>query len=950
MMSTVSARRDVTGGRGLLRVLVLAAVVLLAWCASAHADLVLEPGAAGFRFETSSDQAGAHADLTASFKFVTNGLEEPGASLRNVSVELPPGFVGAPAAVPTCNPSLLKSTAFVSNCPLDTQVGTTAIGLTILPGVAATIQVPVYNMTPSKKQTAVFGFYVGGVTTVYIVFSTRPHSYGITATTTNINGNVEISSDLLTVWGVPADPSHDVERGQICVTGVEGGVESEKSCEGGGQKSGQSPTPFLTNPTECTQEPLKAHLHVTSWEGYPNRVSASSMLDSMTGCERVSFDPTLSLRPTITQADSPTGYGVDLRVPQDNDGYGLASGGVRDASVTLPAGTALSPSAATGLVGCQPTGPEGISVDGGESEEVDLIGDVHPTRGRCPLASELGTVKIASPLVSEPFEGHLFLAQPQCGGAGQQECRPEDAMDGKLYGMYLEAEGDGVILKLKGSVSVDPTTGQITGTFRENPQAPFSDLHLEFFGGPRSPLVNPRVCGEAVATSQLTPFSSLTPAEPFTGFMVTGCPGPVFAPSFRAGSTSNQAGDYTPLSVTFSREDLEGELGQVTVSTPVGLLGMLSHVTLCGEPQAAQGTCAAASQIGEVTASAGAGPEPYYVSGGKVYITGPYAGAPYGLSIVEPAVAGPYNLGNVVVRGAIHVDPRTAALTITSEPLPRVKDGILLQIKTVHVDINRPEFVFNPTNCDPMSLTGTLASTNGMSSVSTNHFQVTNCGVLGFKPQFKVSTPGKTSRANGAGLDVKLSYPAGSFGKMANIAKVKVDLPKQLPSRLTTLQKACPDSVFNQNPAACPPGSKVGEATATTPVLTNSLSGPAYFVSHGGAKFPELVIVLSGEGVTVQLDGETFISKAGITSSTFRAIPDVPIGSFELKLPQGPDSALAANGNLCQATLKMPTAFTAQNGATIHESTPVTTTGCPKEKAKKAQVKSRAKKTKGKRK
>jgi hypothetical protein len=268
-------------------------------------------------------------------------------------------------------------------------------------------------------------------------------------------------------------------------------------------------------------------------------------------------------------------------------------------------------------------------------------------------------------------------------------------------------------------------------------------------------------------------------------------------------------------------------------------------------------------------------------------------------------------------------------------------DGIPLQIKHVNVTVDRPEFTFNPTNCAPQQIGGSLTSSQG--SVSALHvpFQVTNCAVLGFKPIFKVSTSGKTSRAKGASLSVMLTYPKAAFGSQANIGKVKVDLPKQLPSRLTTLQKACPDSVFNQNPAACPPASRIGSATATTPVLPVYLEGPAYFVSHGGAKFPELVIALSGEGVTVYLHGETFINKAGITSSTFRTIPDVPIGVFELKLPQGPDSALAANGNLCTSKLVMPTTFVAANGMSIKQSTPITATGCPKKKKAKARRASR---------
>jgi hypothetical protein len=333
----------------------------------------------------------------------------------------------------------------------------------------------------------------------------------------------------------------------------------------------------------------------------------------------------------------------------------------------------------------------------------------------------------------------------------------------------------------------------------------------------------------------------------------------------------------------------------------------------------------------------GLGSTPYSVRGGKVYITGPYRGASYGLSIVNPAKAGPYDLGQVVVRAKIEVDPITAALLITTDSsgpyaIPQILDGIPLQIKHVNVIINRPDFTFNPTNCTPTAITGDLTSSEGATDALSLPFQVTNCATFAFKPVFKVSTAGKTSRSKGASLDVKLDYPKAPWGSQANIKSVKVDLPKQLPSRLTTLQKACPDSTFNQNPASCPPASRIGTATASTPIIPVALTGPAYFVSHGGLKFPELVIVLSGYGTTVQLHGETFISPAGITSSTFRTIPDVPIGNFELNLPQGPDSALAANGNLCTSTLKMPTAFTAQNGAVIHQNTPITTTGCTKHK------------------
>jgi hypothetical protein len=319
---------------------------------------------------------------------------------------------------------------------------------------------------------------------------------------------------------------------------------------------------------------------------------------------------------------------------------------------------------------------------------------------------------------------------------------------------------------------------------------------------------------------------------------------------------------------------------------------------------------------------------------------------------VVPAIAGPFHLGNVVVRQSLRIDPTTAQVTDVSDPLPMFLHptgnngeaaGIPIRLRRVDVDIDRPGFMFNPTNCATMPIDGILSSANGTNVPVSSHFQVTNCATLAFKPTFKVSTSGKTSRQDGASLHVKLTYPNAPSGSQANIAKVKVDLPKQLPSNLKTLQKACLAATFAANPAACPAESRVGEAKATTSLLPVALYGPAYFVSYGDAKFPELVIVLSGDGVTVDLHGETYINpKTNVTSSTFKTVPDVPVGSFELTLPQGKYAALAApGGKLCQTKLTMPTVFVAQNAATIKQTTPIVVTGCPKHKTK-------TKKTKGK--
>jgi hypothetical protein len=445
------------------------------------------------------------------------------------------------------------------------------------------------------------------------------------------------------------------------------------------------------------------------------------------------------------------------------------------------------------------------------------------------------------------------------------------------------------------------------------------------------------------------------------------------------GATNIDAGAFSPLTLTFSRKDGEQNVQSAEAHLPPGLSGILSNIELCPEPQANLGECPAGSLIGDTTVSVGVGGDPFTVGGGKFYLTGPYNGsggcvvgtsgcAPFGITFEVPAKAGPFDLKRntanpagedpcdcVIVRGKIEVDPITAAITVKSDPpgspyaIPTSIEGIPLEIQHINATTTRGNFQFNPTNCEKMQVTGAIDSSEDTIFNVSVPFQVTNCAVLGFKPGFKVSTSGKTSRAKGASLSVHLTYPKAPFGSQTNIKSVKVDLPKQLPSRLTTLQKACTAAQFQSNPAGCPAASMVGHATAITPLIPVPLKGPAYFVSYGGAKFPELVIVLQGYGVTLDLHGETFINKAGITSSTFHTVPDAPVGSFELTLPQGPFSALAANGNLCKIKLVMPTAFVAQNGATIKQNTPIGVTGCAKAKKAKKVTKGHAKhKAKGK--
>jgi hypothetical protein len=880
----------------------------------------------------SSTQAGAHANITSAYTLNTGPFEHPAADPKDVQFDAPVGLVGAVAGLPRCSQALVTQNGnSPSACPDDTRVGiaTLSVNVTVLSAqLADATAFPVYNIAPAPGEPAAFMFLADGFPVRLDTSVLSDGNYGVRVTAPNLNEGGQNVSTSVTIWGVPSEHNG------------EGPDESNFGDHFGGPGTAAR-VPLLSNPTQCS-EGLSAAFHIDSWSEPGAFASESVPSGTMTGCDALPFFTSVSMLPDTFQAGAPAGYAFDLKVDRspDTQPEGAATPDVRNVVTTLPMGTVISPSAANGLAACR----NDPGVDPGAAGNEFGLHSLH--LASCATASQVGKVLITSPDIAEPFGGAVYLAEPECN-----PCSPADAQDGKMVKLLLQAKGEGeggVLVKVTGSLSVNQQTGQLTATFANNPQLPFSDLKLTLAGGPRATLSNPRVCGPATTSVDLTPWSG--PFSPdaidTSTYEVTGCQAPQFSPSFFAGTTSNQAGGFSPFTLSFGRGDADQYLAGVQLRMPPGLLGSLATVPLCPEPQAAQGTCGPQSLIGHTQVLTGPGAEPFLVTGGQVFLTGPYRGAPFGLSIVVPAKAGPYTLtgttgtGSVVVRSAISIDPTTSALTVTSDPLPRIIDGIPLQLKLVNVTIDRPAFTFNPTTCEKLRIDGTLTGAEGASAAVSSPFQVTNCAALKFEPQFKVSTSGRTSRAEGASLDAKVTYPGGSQGTQANIAKVKVDLPKQLPSRLTTLQKACPAATFESNPVSCPAGSAIGVVKAITPILPVMLTGPVYFVSHGGEKFPSLVIVLQGDGVRVDLTAATFINKAGITSSTFNTIPDVPVNSFELYLPQGKNSALAANGNLCTSKLTMPTAFTAQNGAEIHESTKIAVTGCPK--AKKATKAKRA--------
>jgi hypothetical protein len=875
---------------------------------------------------------------------------------KDIGVTLPAGLLGNPEALPQCS---LTVALTEGTCP-----GTTQVGVYRFRFFGGNEEVgPIVNVTPEAGQSAEFAFenepHVSTVLTAHLV--RNDEGYALTVISHDIPA-VQLSFEETTFWGVPEDPSHDQMRGLICNNNKFGQhLDCGHFLHLGGERAGTTPVPFLSLPTDCSTGPEVATLRADSWE-HPGRVGVNQkyegyteekvVMPGVTGCERMTFDPSIDVEPDTLLADEPVGLGVNVVVPQPETPERLATPHLRKAAVTLPLGMSVSPGVVDGIQACNASGPEGINFTGPESEEIGLSGELQLAPGHCPDASVVGTAEAVTPVLGVPVKGHVYLARPGCGRPGLAPCTEQDALDGNLYQLYLELGGTGefaktgIQIKVAGKTEADPATGQLTTVFDENPQTPFSELKIHLNGGPRAPIDNPYVCGQAVTTADFTPWSApgVTPegltvagtpeATPSSFYEVAGCPNPTpFAPGFVAGTVTPQAGQFSEFTLNLARKDREQFIKGIQVHTPPGLLGMLSSIVLCEEPQARQGTCPESSKIGTTRVATGAGSHPFEISG-NIYLTRGYGGASFGLSIVTDAVAGPFNLGLVVVRARIAVDPENSTLTVTTDEtgpyaLPQIIFGIPLRLQRVTVNIDRPGFMFNPTNCSAQQITARISGSQQTVVTDSSPFAVGGCKSLVFEPRFTVSTGAHTSRVNGASLDAKLSYPKGAMGNAANIARVKVSLPKQLPSYLATLQKACRDATFVANPAACPAASVVGIAKATTPLLPVGLSGPVYFVSHGGEAFPSLIVVLQGYGVRVDLTGSTFIKK-GITSTTFKTIPDVPVDTFELYLPPGKYHALAANGNLCKVKggLKMPTEFIAQNGAVLKQQTAISVAGC----------------------
>jgi hypothetical protein len=810
-----------------------------------------------------------------SFELNHNGASptaEPQGALKRIRVDVPPGLAADPEALHTCTRKEFEAEPI--ECKANTQVGETElIVYESMTGLDVPVSGTVYNLEQTEGLPLLFGIDSGAPPLVNVrIF---------------LEGHVAWSGDYHEYFEIKNVPN----KGKVGLATVPLSVLKSKLNFNGNAGAGN----FLTLPSVCSSS-TTSHLEVESYAGEISKTETHTPV-GVGGCDKVPFKPTAAVFPETAQSDAPDGGTTEVKAPQNAGPGEINTADIKDVHLTLPEGMTLNPSAARGLEACT-AGQIGIGT-------TNLV--------TCPAASRVGGVTIETDLPPGSLAGNVYLGNP---GGGP--------ITGPPYTIYLDAESFfyGVSVRLQGSVNPNPSTGRLEATFTNNPQLPFSNLLLTLKGGAQAPLANPLGCGTEHVEALFTPYTGLAAWLSSTPFVTTGCPSPLpFSLTQSTQNTSAHAGAYTSYTFNLSRADGQQYLSQVRTILPPGLVGAIPSVPLCGEPQAQAGTCSSASEIGQATVNVGAGSAPYAFSG-PVFLTGPYGGAPYGLSIPVAAVAGPFNLGTVVTRATINVDPTTARV-IASSALPTIVKGIPLRLKGVSVAVNRRRFLFNPTNCGALATESTLTSTFGATQSLSSPFRVGNCNALAFKPSLKASTSSRTSKANGASLETTINQPAGQ----ANIKSVLVQLPRQLPTRLTTLQKACPEATFAANPRSCPGGSLVGSARANTPVLPGKMTGPVYLVSHGGASFPDTDLVLEANGVRVIVVGNTDITK-GITSTTFAAVPDVPVTSITVNLPLGPHSALAANGNLCASSLVMPTTITAQNGKQVKQNTKLAVTGC----------------------
>jgi hypothetical protein len=852
------------------------------------------------------------------------GGERPTLDLRDAIFELPPGFVANPQATPShqCSVQMLPQ----KQCPQSSAVGGLKVVTT---GIQA--QVAVFQAIPPRGYPAAFVFEIQEEFFTILPKLSGENGYSISAITPLVAQEPKILQARVVLCGYGANVEYNGNGiGAIFV-----------SCKAPGEVATEAPftdadkVPFLTNPTSCPGTSTITKAHVDSWQepgrqlpsGLPNLSDPAWKTEEAisppnTGCDTLEFTPTIEGQPTTSVADSPSGLDFDLRIPQEGleKPSEFAPADLEDSTVTLPRGVAVNPASANGLAACSPA-QIGLKTEVGKSP---VRFNDEPVS--CPEASKLGTVETETPLLDHPLHGVVYLAHQG------------DNPFGSLIALYIVVDDPdtGILVKLAGKVTPDPVSGQIVARFEENPQLPFESLSLHFFEGPGGSLRTPAVCGKSTITTELTPWSGTAPATPSSSFQITSapsggaCPTNVDqlrnAPSFSAGTMSSKAGSYSPFVLHLTREGDTQELKGLNVTLPEGLTGRLAGITRCSEAQIAQvrgrsglgegameeshPSCPAASEVGTVTAGAGAGEiKNLYYTQGHVYLAGPYKGAPVSMVIVVPAVAGPFDLGTVVVRSPLYINPETAQVTVKAEEIPTILKGIPLDVRSITVKVDRSRFTLNPTSCEQKSVTGTAFGASSNAPLS-DRFQVGECAALSFKPNLKLKLKGGTQRGDHPALTATLTYPEGAY---ANIKSASVALPHSEFLAQEHIKTICTRVQFAAH--ACPTGSIYGSAEAMTPLLDQPLRGNVYLRSSSHS-LPDLVVSLRGpesQPIEVDLVGRVDSVHGGIRN-TFEMVPDAPVSKFVLKMQGGKKGLLVNSRNICGKPGHASAGLIGQNG------------------------------------
>ncbi|HEY5942030.1 MAG TPA: hypothetical protein VIT89_04125 [Solirubrobacterales bacterium] len=913
-------------------------VACLAACALGAAPAQADFGLNGFdvTYENQdgspATKAGSHpfavtTDFEVNYHGEKHGEFAPDEEVKDLEFELPVGFAGNPTAVPTCTRAQFRERDPITSapaCPDATAVG--RVRAYVINPAPGAVFASVFNLQRPPGVAATLGFMAVSEPVTIDIGVKKGAPYNVTAATINTPQVVKFFGAKLTVWGNPASPAHDGERGKCFLLGG--------SCPVGPEVEEK---PFITLPRACAP-PLFATYRAVSWlnpEAPPVQGTSATPLE-LSECEELDFGPTIKAEPTATSAESPTGLDFDLDVdaPGLSEVDGIADADIKKAVVTLPEGITTNPAVASGLGACTQA----------QFESETLGSD--PGTG-CPQSAKVGSVEVETPLLeNKVLHGSIYVAKQ-----GDNEFGSLLTID-----MVIKDPQLGILVRAAGKVEPDPVTGQLRTTFDNLPQLPFSHFHLHFREGDRAPLITPPTCGQFTTTAKLYSYAKPGEALPvFSDFTIgRGANGSACAqskdqlpnqPSLSAGTLIRTAATHSPFVFNLSRADGTQHLASISATLPDGLTGRLAGIPYCPEAQIAQAqarggegqgaleaalpSCPVASELGTVTVGAGAGPEPYHVQG-KAYLTGPYKGAPLSIAIVTPAIAGPFDLGTVVVRTALRVDTETAKITAVSDPIPQILHGLPLVVRSVALDLSRPSFMLNPTSCEPKSIEASASSTLGQVAPLSSYFQAADCAALGFKPKLSLRLKGGTKRNDNPALLATLTYPKG--GAYANIARAQVTLPHSEFLDQSHIRTICTRVQFAAN--ACPKGSVYGKAKAITPLLDEPLEGPVYLRSNGGEReLPDLVADLNGQ-VHVALVGYIDSVRGGIRT-TFTAAPDVPVTSFTLSMQGAKKGLLVNSTDLCRRTHRANARLVAHNGRVLN-ARPVLRAGCGTGGAKRA--------------